>query len=231
MRHENDKICGQEDQLLSYLYEDGTVASREEFESHLAECEACTDEFAAVSLARFSVYEWHKEEFVPMPTPQIVIPYDAKPVSIWAGLREAFSFNWATASLAAASLLVIAAFGAYVVSIDNAGVAEVNLANVNNVAAPTPANIDVSKPTSVVSNDAVVPVKAMNEEPTRVARPIKTVQAKRDVRPSQPMIRNDAKNAAVATSNNNRTINAVDDDSEDTSLRLTDLFDGEDTRY
>ncbi len=230
MRHENEKICGQEDQLLAYLYEDGTAAARETFESHLAECEACTDEFAAVSLARFSVYEWHKEEFVPMPTPQIVIPYEDKPVSIWAGLREAFSFNWATASLAAASLLVVAAFGAYVVSVNSGSEEKAVATNVNTVAVPTPANNEVPKPSAVVANDPIVPIKASNEEPTRSARPIKAVQAKREVRPSQPTVRNDVKNPTVATSNNSRTINAVDDDSEDDSLRLSDLFDAEDTR-
>lgn len=230
MRHENEKICGQEDQLLAYLYEDGTAAARETFESHLAECEACTDEFAAVSLARFSVYEWHKEDFVPMPTPQIVIPYERKPVSIWAGLREAFSFNWATASLAAASLLVVAAFGAYVVSINSGGEEKAVATNVNTVAVPTPSNIEVPKPNVVAPSDTVVAVKASNEEPTRVARPIKTVQAKRDVRPIQPTVRNEVKNSAVASSNSDRKINAVDDDSEDNSLRLTDLFDAEDTR-
>lgn len=230
MRHENEKICGQEDQLLSYLYEDGSAPARESFESHLAECETCTEEFAAVSLARFSVYEWHKEEFVPMPTPRIVIPYEEKPVSIWAGLREAFSFNWATASLAAASVLVVAVFGSYLVSINSGGDEKTVATNVNTVAVPTPMNIDVPKPTAAVSNDAVVPVKASNEEPTRGARPIRTVQAKRDIRPNQPTVRNEVKNPTVATSNNNRTINAVDDDSEDNSLRLTDLFDAEDTR-
>jgi len=231
MRHENEKICGQEDQLLSYLYEDGSAAARETFESHLAECEACTDEFAAVSLARFSVYEWHKEEFVPMPTPQIVIPYEEKPVSIWAGLREAFSFNWETASLAAASLLVVAAFGAYLVSTDNDGVAELNLVNVNKVAVPTPSNIDVPKPNAVISNDPVVPVKASNEEPTRSVRPIKSVQAKRDVRPIQPTVRNDGRIPTVATANDRRVIDSLDDDSEDNSLRLSDLLDTDDTRF
>ena len=200
------------------------------FESHLAECSACTDEFAAVSLARFSVYEWHKEEFVPMPTPQIVIPYEEKPVSILAGLREAFSFNWATSSLAAASVLVVAAFSAYVVSINSVGDEKAVATNVNTVAVPTPTNIEVPKPSVVVSNDAIVPVKASNEEPTRAPRPTKAVQAKRDVRTNQPTVRNEVKNPTVATSSNNRTINAVDDDSEDNSLRLTDLFDAEDTR-
>lgn len=228
MRYENEIICGQENELLSYLYEDGSTASREAFESHLAECEVCTDEFAAISLARFSVYEWHKEEFVPMPTPRIVIPYEEKPVSIWAGLREAFSFNWATASLAAASLFVVAAFGAYVVSMNNAGEEKAVANNVNTVAVPTPADIGVPRSDGVVPSDTIVSVKASNDEPTRVAKPVKTVVAKRDVRPNQP--RNEVKNSAVASSNNNRRNNIVEDDSEDTSLRLTDLFDAEDTR-
>jgi len=231
MRHENEKICGQEDQLLSYLYEDGSAASRESFEDHLAECEACTDEFAAVSLARFSVYEWHKEEFVPMPTPQIVIPYKDKPVSIWAGLREAFSFNWATASLAAASLLVVAAFGAYVVSMNSGGDEKAVATNANTVAVPTPSNIDVPKPTAVISNDPVVHVKASKDEPTRALRSTKAVQAKRDVRPIQPTVRNDGRIPTVATANDRRVIDSLDDNSEDNSLRLSDLLDTDDTRF
>ncbi|HMT08419.1 MAG TPA: hypothetical protein PKA82_10475 [Pyrinomonadaceae bacterium] len=230
MKSVNDNTCGFENELLSYLYEDGSADSREKFEFHLADCGICTDEFAAISLARFSVYEWHKEEFVPMETPQILIPYEEPRVSIWNGIREAFSFNWANASLAAAGLLVVATLGAVFLS-NTEVVQEVDLAgNSNTVSVTGPSNAEPSKPLLVDPNDVVAPAKASVEFPPRRTRPERTAQSKREIRPNQPAVRNEVKPSTVATTRDRRSLDAIDDDTEDDSLRLSDLLDAEDTR-
>ena len=70
--------CPFEDEIISYMYNEMAVAERLNFETHLADCSVCTDDFASISEARFSVFEWQKEEFSHMPTPDIVIPYGPK---------------------------------------------------------------------------------------------------------------------------------------------------------
>src|SRR5881275_1304390 len=79
--------CPLNHEIVSYIYGELGGGIELEFETNLADCIACTDEFAAVSNARFSVYEWQKEEFAHLPTPAIVIPY----ASIGAEAGEAVS--------------------------------------------------------------------------------------------------------------------------------------------
>ena len=71
----NNANCGFADEIVSYIYDESGEVERRKFETHLAGCSTCTDEFAAISNARFSVFEWQKEEFAQLPTPKIVIPY------------------------------------------------------------------------------------------------------------------------------------------------------------
>ena len=101
--------------IVSYLYNETGEAERVRFESHLANCDACTDEFATISNARFSVFEWQREEFSNLPTPEIVIPYAAKrpvpakveTVGFLSGLGKMISFgSWATAMPSFAAILV-----------------------------------------------------------------------------------------------------------------------------
>ncbi|MFN0140508.1 MAG: hypothetical protein ACKVQW_10550 [Pyrinomonadaceae bacterium] len=73
--------CPFEDEIVSYMYGEIDSPERDEFETHLAKCMTCTDDFAAISNARFSVFEWRKEEFDALATPNIVIPELAKPAT------------------------------------------------------------------------------------------------------------------------------------------------------
>jgi hypothetical protein len=70
----NEYLCGRADQIVAYIYGEIEGIPRTEFENHLRNCIDCTDEFAMISDARFSVFEWHKEVFVELPTPQFSIP-------------------------------------------------------------------------------------------------------------------------------------------------------------
>src|SRR4051794_13141264 len=101
------KDCGFADEMLSYMYDELASAERERFEEHLPDCVACTDEFAVIAHARFSVYEWQKLEFADMPTPHIVIPYalaKKERIGMFDGIAASVkAWRWAFA----ASLMVI----------------------------------------------------------------------------------------------------------------------------
>src|SRR5882724_6942846 len=77
----NHNSCEFFAEIVSYLYNETGREQRSKFEEHLVDCGACTDEFAAISNARFSVFEWQREEFANMPTPEIVIPYTVRKVA------------------------------------------------------------------------------------------------------------------------------------------------------
>lgn len=66
--------CSNKDVLVAYLYDEMPERERAFFEGHLVDCQSCIDEFAALSNARYSVYEWQKLEFAPMETPVFEIP-------------------------------------------------------------------------------------------------------------------------------------------------------------
>jgi hypothetical protein len=68
------KECPFTDEIVSYMYGELGASESGIFEMHLADCATCTDDFAAISDSRFSVFEWRKEEFDRLKTPVIVIP-------------------------------------------------------------------------------------------------------------------------------------------------------------
>ncbi len=104
--------------MLAYLYAEMPGAERELFETHLAECGSCIDEFAELSNARYAVYEWQKLEFAPMETPEIVIPFAKKSIangtfSFADKIKAAFGFSngWAASGAGFAVIAIALAFG------------------------------------------------------------------------------------------------------------------------
>ena len=73
----NDKnsSCAFAQQLVSYLYDEVNVQEKSVFEAHLAHCENCADELSAFGFLRSSVQQWRTEEFSPMQTPAMEIPF------------------------------------------------------------------------------------------------------------------------------------------------------------
>ena len=65
--------CAANTEVTAYLYGEMPASEADNFEKHLANCDICADEFAAISFARYSVYEWNKVEFAPLETPVINI--------------------------------------------------------------------------------------------------------------------------------------------------------------
>ena len=79
----NSCLFGEE--LVAYVYGELSSDGRARFENHLLDCSACTAEFADISLSRLGVYEWHRDEFLPLETPQFVIPFAPATTRVEAG--------------------------------------------------------------------------------------------------------------------------------------------------
>ncbi|MEW5983531.1 MAG: hypothetical protein AB1806_14350 [Acidobacteriota bacterium] len=100
------QLCGNQDVLLSYLYEDGDEAERQAFGAHLARCEACAREVERYQALRAELTAWTPPEQV-LGFRVVRDRAQAKPALAW--LRLPALPLWA--QLAAASLVVGIAAG------------------------------------------------------------------------------------------------------------------------
>ena len=236
----NDKQkCPFGDEIVSYMYDEIHGAKRGKFESHLAGCTTCTDEFAGISNARFSVFEWRKEEFAHLPTPEIVIPYEpktryAKTVGFFDGLRDLLTLSgWSSAAMVAAALVICIGLGFVAMNYIglNGQVAGNNKPVVNEQVAPpvvTPrqneGSVLPSQPAArdLHVGDVMVPVSTKSASsrdvrPERVSVQVRRVRERNLTasRLPEPSIQQKRKAPALTTY----------DEDDDKSLRLADLFD------
>lgn len=238
LNNENEKNCGFADEIVAYIYDEIDEAERGKFETHLVDCVSCTDEFAGISNARFAMFEWHKEEFAPLSTPEIVIPYSAKPktaeaIGFFAGLRGLLTLSgWSSAVMVAGALIICIGLGFVVVNYvrDNAQVAENKRPVINeNVIPPVVAQDHqnaVALPSSKELNTNGAPVTASTKAtPNREIRPVRASLNNQRIRfgksltastrTVEPSIQKQRKAPALTAF----------DDEDDHSLRLADLFD------
>ena len=106
--------CPPEETMVSLIYGEISPVAREALGSHLLICDACADEMAGLSLGRLDVYEWHRDEFVPLQTPRFVIPFE-QPVSSWSTRWKqvlASMTAWARPPQLAAGLAAVALIAA-----------------------------------------------------------------------------------------------------------------------
>ncbi len=237
----NKQECGFADDIVAYIYDEIGSAERGKFESHLAGCTACTDEFAGISNARFSIFEWQKEEFAHLSTPEIVIPYAPKKregvetAGIFAGLRDLLTLSsWSSAVMVA---------GAVVICIGLGFVAVNYLSNSSQVAGNNnPVVTEQAVPLVTAPNQpdvAVVPTLPSQKESnlnTAITASNKTVQ-NREIRPVRATMQTRRvrfeKNLTASTQTVQPLIQqkrkapalTAYADEDDKSLRLADLFD------
>ena len=230
--------CPFADEIVSYIYDEITGTQRSMFETHLADCMVCTDEFAAVSNARFSVFEWRKEEFAHLPTPEIVIPYPVKkavgeenaPVGILAGVRGWLSLVNFPVAVAAALLVTI---GLGFLAITYLGGSDQQIANIEVKDPTSPANsqrvilpvqsgarVDIDVPKSQIISD--IPHSRNGSD--REIHPIKAVESRR-VRMERQMTADRVRVQDPALKLRKAPALSNYDDNDDRSLRLADLFD------
>lgn len=220
--------CGFENEIVSYIYDEMSGAERLEFEGHLSGCSGCTDEFAAISDARFSLFEWQKEEFADLPTPEITIPYvrsrklaePTESIGVLAAIR-----GWvASANLAvAAAVALIVVAGLSFVVLRFSGINEQPLAlnapvESSEKAQNTPIRTDesaIKKPDRLVT-PAVAPTNDKNVHALNVVlRRNPTNRTRTLARTEKHSIQPVASAAPVLSGY---------DAEEDRSLRLADLF-------
>lgn len=224
MRTKADNLmCEYSESVLAYLYDELPAREMTIFEAHLEHCTTCTDEFAAVADTRYSVYEWHKEEFVPLATPRFVVPTEPVKAGVWQQLAGLFEARPAMAFAGGFAVVMVAVVFGFLARRQP----EVDVAA--NVQVPAPVSAATTAPTPfppIVEPVPAVQVPDVRPESVkatavRTSRPsakhtaIKRPSA-RDVDTIRPDSPTQARKAPALTN---------DIDVEDESLRLTDLFD------
>lgn len=223
--------CDRIAEIVPYLYGESSVADSAEFETHLLDCEPCTDEFAAIAEARFAVYEWNREEFLSIPTPAFVIPYEKqveKTVILGNGFSKIFGLPqlsfWGQAAAAFGTIALLVGIGAFVLS----GSGEHEIASNSNAAlrpnAAIPSAI-ASAPESRADVDSGT--KAIPARSPRVS----VVKASSGSRAASNPSRGSLDRASSVQAKNGLrrsplvapTLSGNDDEVDD-SLRLSDLF-------
>jgi anti-sigma factor RsiW len=211
-------MCEYSDNVVAYLYDELPAREASIFEAHLGHCTTCTDEFAAVADTRFSVYEWHKEEFVPLATPRFVVPAEPVRTSVWAQIGELFASARPSLAfaggLAVLAIAVIAGFlalrptGTEVAS--NVAVPQQNSPESKPAAPPIDRPVTVDAPAAPFHT---VPVKGRP-----VAKPSQGAR-KAIVRQIEPVPASGLRQARKVP------VLSQDIEIEDESLRLADMFD------
>lgn len=241
MRNGKDKnSCLFGEELVSYIYGELPTAKHNAFESHLLNCSACTAEFADMSMSRLGVFEWHRDEFLPLATPHFVIPYEktavAEPEYSWVdALRGLFSpARFAMAGGAFAVLAV--AFTAIYVATSSTGsnVAVGVTESVTPVAVPDQREVAASKDfVKIDEENAADTTTVSNDQPQRVnktpdPKDTKVIQVKSVKKPVNRITQSQSAQKAPVTNNAPRLGTYVE--TEDTSLRLADLVADIDTK-
>lgn len=226
----NKQNCGFTHEIVSFIYGEIGSPERRQFEKHLADCSACTDEFAAISTARFSVFEWQKEEFANLSTPRIVIPYESAtlgptsesigPIAAVRAWLSRLSFPVAVA----AGLLVC--IGLTLLVITFLGRQQEQVAT--NAAVPAVRSDTVPEVRPVSEQD---PVRVEVKDVVNPFQPTKAMvsQPKQAVRHASPDVHRPSNNFAVTDRQTQQirkapALNSYEDN-DDSSLRLADLFD------
>lgn len=215
--------------IVPYMYGELSATDCSAFESHLLNCGECTDEFAAISNARYEVYDWKKLEFDPLATPRFEIPYETETLvaASWVEkLRAVFAQSWAVPGVAFAGLVIVAVFAASFLMLGDRGVDIAGEDNSNRgpvnmpVAAKTNDTPDVSKDENATISSPVSPTKV---EPVKIGGRgrVEQKRAVEDLRFTPT--RSVEKKQTSAQNQNPPRLNEFSED-EDTSLRLAELF-------
>src|SRR5690606_23039697 len=158
MDHQKEQKCIAGVDLAAYMYGELADGVADSIERHMAQCEACADDFAGIAFARYSVYEWNREEFAHLPTPDVSIDYSSN-LGWLAALKGLFAPAPGFALGAAGALLLAAFLGAvYFLPVDT----ESDL--VSSTAVP----VVIEAPVDTTDNEPAVvvtmPLKTAEEE-------------------------------------------------------------------
>lgn len=221
-----DQCCNRYD-AIAYLYDEMPADDRERFEMHLPGCSDCIEEFAWLSQNRYSVYEWKQIDFDPLPTPSITIPFaDAAGAGWFARLRSAFSMQPSLSFAGGIAVLVFAAIvGVAYLSLPNG---DIQMADVVVQQSPqaTPDHVlpEISASGELTAEPGPVKQKERTEPDALRAEPTAGTKAQR-VRPN-PVPKRTPERKDAMTAVNPRELPSLlqAEETEDESLRLSDIF-------
>lgn len=235
MLNNGNKIsCGFENTIVSYVYDEVDSWERQKFEGHLSNCLTCTDEFVSIATARFSVFEWRKEEFAHLATPEILLPYAKErqvaernaPVGFVDSLRSLLTGIAWPATVVTALLVVLGVGFAALTFVDSK-----SQKVAGNVSLPS-----VTLPDTVAADE----IKSLDENRTLAVDRINAggetrhVEAPVNLRPkvSRQLTAQTQKSLQLPVSQEKIVVRRAPvlssyDENEDKSLRLSDLFDDE----
>lgn len=219
------KTCPFTEEIVSYIYGEIDGTDRNGFETHIADCVTCTDDFAAISNARFSVFEWRKEEFDQLATPSFVIPELAKSALVsesgwFAGLAALLSF--ARSPMAAAAALLVC-LGVGLITLAYFRSSESLIATNTDVKVPaieeTEKKLVADPPDTIAQPDDVI-------KPTTASVPKKQTSSDKRVRTTEvkPSVNNSPRRLSSPQTARKPVLNDFNEET-DTSLRLSDLLD------
>ena len=119
MRENTDRpICHRADDMMSFLYDEASLAEAEEFASHMRLCAACRTEFSVFNQVRESMSLWRAEVLgmagrpesiaAPVSLPSLAAGRVGRRLSAVAALREFFAISpvWLRGATALATLLL-----------------------------------------------------------------------------------------------------------------------------
>ena len=225
----NKKGCGLGDEIVSYIYSELAALDRERFESHLVSCTACTDEFAAIADARYSVFDWRKREFAALETPAIVIPYDRADIqtdrigafAAFGEMVRSWRLAFATGLIAIAAVTVLTL--GYLSTPQQVTVSSV----------PSQINVpDAVQDVASEQKQVALPqpeIESVNHVDLRpfTVRPVKAHAVKPVVRARTILPASTVADQTVKSGVNKPPVLSNYEENEDKSLRLADLFDTE----
>lgn len=244
--HQNS--CQYAEELVSYLYDEIGSVEKSRFEAHIISCSSCADELADFSMVRSSIVEWRDAEFTPLAVPEIRLPAPAVSStrenlasdSLLARFRAIFSLSpaWAGAG-AAAALLICAGLFFVAVNIQHAPeTARVeNKEKIEIASSPTRENAavqteiagNVQTTVAEESSEPPIPAAKENKEKSENA-PIKVSQTVTAAKSKKPVADKNVRSTKPVSRKSNQspppTLMADEDEFEDNSLRLSDIFRG-----
>lgn len=231
----NDHRSCMPENIVAYIYSEMEPVEVPAFERHLVECAACAEEFAAVSDARLSVFEWKRDAFDLLAVPHFDVPRDKAAVA-GVGWFEAIFANIRVLSGAAAFavLAIVAGLGFYFLKPADSNV---NVAAVAPVAV-TEKKTDVAQenaPSAVESRpEPTAPEKKESAIVRRQFAPVPVVARTRKPRINNSLVARatptpQQRQPKLANSGHLPTLNNFEE-TEDDSLRLADLLADVDVR-
>jgi hypothetical protein len=227
---ENTGECSHSHDLISYVYNEMDISGRDRFDSHLADCSSCIEELANLSLSFYSVHEWRKLEFDPLPTPYFQLPAAKHKASFADRLWDLFSPapGWVAAGSLAA-LLLTATIG--ILTLKDSSNPE--LAGISEIGEVPVASIDTNTGSAEVPSVETYQSSTDLKEP-RVEKTIETDSPAKSEPKQQPKtlrntapVRTERGSTAVLSSAFPQLTEF--DELQDDSLRLSDIFDDIDT--